>query len=109
MKTFVQLTSCFNKLTNDLPQFFPLFFDYAIFTLTNLTPGGKLQFTLPCDMPFVDVSYDDGRTESFPATLDTLVIEPDSMKVYMVWRAVISAPPEITTAEIRLVTNKPDC
>ncbi len=72
-------------------------------TLTNLTPGGKLHFTLPVDMLFVIVSHEDGKTGSYPAKLDTLVIEPDSMKVGMVWRAVMPIPPEISTAETLLI------
>ncbi len=71
-------------------------------TLTNLTPDGKLHFTLPDDTPFVNVFYEDGKTGTFPAKLDTLVIEPDSMKVAIVWRAVVPTPPEITTAKILL-------
>jgi hypothetical protein len=77
-------------------------------TLTNLTPAGTLTFSLPSDLPFVDVLYENGRNASVPAKLDTVIIEPDSMKVAIVWRAVIATPPEIAMAESRLVPDE-DC
>jgi hypothetical protein len=62
--------------------------------LTNLTPGGKLNFSLPGHLPFVQALYEDGRSEPAPAPLDTLIIEPDSMKVSLVWRAVLPIHPD---------------
>jgi hypothetical protein len=50
--------------------------------------------------------YANGRTDSVSAKLDTLLIEPDSMKVSMVWRTVIPTPPELAVAEIRLMPYK---
>jgi hypothetical protein len=77
-------------------------------TLTNLTPEGTLKFSLPGDLPFVYVFYADGKTASVPARLDTLIIEPSSMKVDIAWRAVIPSPPEIAVAEIRVIPNETD-
>ncbi len=77
-------------------------------TLTNLTPAGTLTFSLPTDLQFVDVLFENGRNASVPAKLDTVIIEPDSMKVCIVWRAVIATPPEIAVVESRLVPEE-DC
>lgn len=71
-------------------------------TLTNLTPGGVLRFNLPLDLPVVDVRFKNGRAESFVANLDTLIVEPDSMKLATVWRAVLPSFPEIAFAETRM-------
>jgi hypothetical protein len=70
--------------------------------LTNLTPGGKLNFTLPGHLPFVRALYEDGRAEPVPAPLDTLFIEPDSMKVSLVWRAALPIHPDNAVVEARL-------
>lgn len=69
-------------------------------TLTNLTPGGLLSFTLPGDTPVVAVRFESGRAAAVPAKLDTLIIEPDMMKVGLVWRAVLPTDPEIIMMEI---------
>lgn len=71
-------------------------------TLTNLTPGGVLRFNLPLHRLVVDVSFKNGRTESFVGNLDTLIVEPDSMKLAVVWRAVLPSSPQIALAETRI-------
>lgn len=70
-------------------------------TLTNLTPGGLLSFRLPGEMPVMTVHFENGATATVPAKLDTLIIDPDSMKVSLVWRVVMPTVPEILLMEIR--------
>lgn len=68
-------------------------------TLTNLTPEGILKFRLPSFPLFVMVRYATGREASVAAKLDTLIIEPESMKVSLVRRAVMPTIPEIVALE----------
>lgn len=69
--------------------------------LTNLTPEGLLTFRLPDDSPGLRASYENGREEAVPVILDTLILDPDSMKVEMVWRSVVSSNANIATVEAR--------
>jgi hypothetical protein len=69
-------------------------------TLTNLTPGGLLNFTLPGDPPVVTVGFESGQTATVPAKLDTLIIDPDLLKASLVWRVVMPTIPEILLMEI---------
>lgn len=67
--------------------------------LTNLSPGGHLEFHLPkVDVPveFTDAKYD--RTEQ-QAVLDTIVIEPDLGRLLLTWRA--SHPLKRNISEMR--------
>jgi hypothetical protein len=70
-------------------------------TLTNLTPEGILTFRLPDNSPGLHASYESGREEAVPVMLDTVILDPDSMKVEMVWRSVFSSIPNIATVEAR--------
>jgi hypothetical protein len=72
--------------------------------LINLTPGGTLNFSLPGHLPLVRALYEDGRAEPVSALLDTLIIEPDSMKVSLVWRAVLPIHPNIAVVDARLTS-----
>lgn len=76
-------------------------------TLSNLTPDGILVFKLPDGPPTVEVHYADGGRAPVPANLDTLIIEPASMRVGIVWRAVLPTPPEIAAMETRVFSRKP--
>jgi hypothetical protein len=67
--------------------------------LTNLTPSGFLKFRLPGHPPAMKSTSVDGRIQTVPANLDTLIIEPDAMKVNLVWRAAIATIPEIAFIE----------
>jgi hypothetical protein len=69
-------------------------------TLTNLTPGGLLNFTLPGDTPVMAVRFASGKTAAVPLKIDTLIIDPDLMKVSLVWRVVMPTVPEILMMEI---------
>ena len=69
-------------------------------TLINLTPGGLLSFTLPGDTPVMAVRFESGKTAAVPLKIDTLIIDPDLMKVSLVWRVVMPTVPEILMMEI---------
>lgn len=68
--------------------------------LTNLTPEGSLSFRLPGNTPLVKVRHATGREDSVAAKLDTVIIEPDALKVNLVWRAVRPTIPEVVALEI---------
>jgi len=70
-------------------------------TLTNLTPEGTLTFRLPGQTPLVRALHANGSSESHPVLLDTLIIEPDLMKVSLVWRAMLPDFPDRTLVEAR--------
>lgn len=71
-------------------------------TLTNLTPDGTLTISLPDLEPLVHVRREDGRIVPGHVKIDTLIIEPDSMKISMVWRAVLPVHREAEPVEARL-------
>jgi len=55
-----------------------------VITLVNLIPKGSLKFGLPGHKPVLNVTFTNGRILPVPANLDTLIIEPDDMKVSLV-------------------------
>ena len=57
--------------------------------VTGATPDGGLRFRLPVLRVEVDYRVDD-RTETRPANLDTVLIEPDHRRVILVWRTVLA-------------------
>jgi hypothetical protein len=71
-------------------------------TLTNLTPGGKLTISLPDHEPVVHVRREDGTIMSGPLKIDTLIIEPDSMKISLVSRVMFAVYREIAPVEASL-------
>lgn len=54
--------------------------------LTNLTPEGSTQFTIPGLVAPVHVFPKRGDRETYNATLDTIVIEPDLQRFTLTWR-----------------------
>lgn len=58
--------------------------------LSNLTPGGSLNFRLPGLKPIVKVVCAHGQALSVSANLDTVILKPDSMRIALVWRAVVA-------------------
>lgn len=67
--------------------------------LINLTPTGTFKFRLPGHKPILSGTCTNGRILPVAANLDTLIIEPDAMKVSLVWRAVIPTIPEVAIVE----------
>lgn len=57
--------------------------------LMGASPRGGLHFRLPVLRIEVDYRLDD-RTETRPANLDTVLIEPDESRVTLVWRTVLA-------------------
>lgn len=68
-------------------------------TLINLTPEGSLKFSLPGNSLCIKVRYASGREAAVAPKLDTLIIEPEVMKVSLVRRAVLPIIPEIVALE----------
>jgi hypothetical protein len=55
-------------------------------TLSNLTPDGFTQFTIPSLTAPVHVFPKRGEREDYTATLDTVLIEPDLQRFSLSWR-----------------------
>jgi hypothetical protein len=73
--------------------------------LHNLTPGGSLQFSLPkVRLGFVTSIL--GRTEHHNAHLSSVIIEPDSMRLLMVWVSVLKITDDIDYLESTVVREK---
>lgn len=77
-----------------------------IFELINLSPQGTLKFQLPELLVFMMADYEDGEEELIPVWLDTVVIEPDTMKASLVWRAVIPVNSELLSLEARMILKE---
>jgi hypothetical protein len=73
--------------------------------LVNLTPSGVLRFTLPK----VHLAFNtliDGRTIEHRARVSSVIIEPDHLRVIMVWQSAISCPGEIDYLEDTIIREK---
>jgi hypothetical protein len=74
--------------------------------LINLTPNGKLSFTLPK----VHLTFNtriDRRREEHRSRLSTVIIEPDYPRVTMVWLTSLSCPTDVDYLEETIVREKP--
>jgi len=74
--------------------------------LTNMTPEGKLSFTLPGHTPYVLVRFETGDIGPAPARMDTLIIDPDKRLVTLVWRTTVAIEPEVRVLEARLIRKE---
>jgi len=86
-----------------------------VIELTNLcapgAPGAqrdrrgntRLRLTLPGDLPFLLVRYQEGQIGELAAHLDTLLIEPEERRLSCVWRATLAREPEVRVLEARLL------
>jgi len=75
--------------------------------LINLTSSGKLNFQLPGHSIYVTAQYEGNENEeTIPANMDTLIIEPDEMRVGMVWRATLPVAEEIVKIGARMIFNE---
>lgn len=70
--------------------------------LVNLTPQGRTAFKIPGHVPFVLARCETGAILPFLAELDTLVIEPDALRVTLVWRALLPVALDVRLLEARL-------
>jgi hypothetical protein len=62
-------------------------------TATGVTPGGALSFALPAaPRPLVRVALRDRADQRLETNLDTVIVEPDEMRVLLFWRANVALP-----------------
>ena len=73
--------------------------------LTNLTPTGWLQFTLP-KAYFTFSTRISGRTEEHRSRLATVIIEPDFPRVIMVWHTALLCRTDVDYLDETIVREK---
>jgi hypothetical protein len=73
--------------------------------LVNLTPDGKLCFTLPKIYLTFSTSID-GRTEEHRSRLSTVIIEPDHARVIMVWLGSLTCRTDVDYLDETIVREK---
>lgn len=54
--------------------------------ILNASPRGALRFWLPTAQPFATVRMKDGSTHRIGMALDTIVVDADEDRLYLVWR-----------------------
>jgi hypothetical protein len=69
--------------------------------LSGFSPDGELAFCLPRDAVSVYLLFPNDRMPSWAAVLDTVLVEPDEMRVHLTWRAKVPAPEPL--ARFRLI------
>jgi hypothetical protein len=62
--------------------------------LRGVTPSGATRFTLPIVRPQVTYRRDTG-SQTLPAVLDTLLIEPDANRFSLVWRSAFACDKQV--------------
>jgi hypothetical protein len=73
--------------------------------LINLTPSGKLCFSLP-KVLLTFTTHIDGRTEEHRGRLSTVIIEPDHPRVSMVWLTSLACRTNVDYLEETVVREK---
>lgn len=73
--------------------------------LTNLTPGGSLRFLLP-RLSFGFTTFIDASRTHHRADLHTVLIEPDSMRLIMVWHSALPCHHTLYTLKQTVVYEK---
>jgi hypothetical protein len=74
--------------------------------LTNLTQGGTLRFALPK----VNLNFQtqiNTRIEEHRSKLATVIVEPDFLRVIMVWLTALTCPTDVDYLEQTIVREKP--
>jgi hypothetical protein len=74
--------------------------------LENLTPDGKLRFTLP-KVYLRFRTRIDKRTEEHQGRLSTVVIEPDLWRLTMVWQSCLKVRTNVDYLDETIVSEKP--
>ena len=73
-------------------------------TATGVTPRGSLSFTLPgAPPPAVRVTLRGGSDQRLQTRLDTVIVEPDEMRVLLLWRAnltLATGPHDVGAIEV---------
>ncbi|ARU21618.1 multidrug-efflux transporter protein [Ralstonia solanacearum] len=62
-----------------------------------------LTLTLPGNLPFVLVRFDNGAIGELESKLDTVMIDPDQQTVSCVWRATLPKQPGVRALEARMI------
>jgi hypothetical protein len=76
-----------------------------VFELINLTPNGELRFVLP-KIHFTFSTRIDTRIEEHRARLVTVIIEPDHLRVIMVWLTSLACPTDADYLEQTVIRQK---
>jgi len=74
--------------------------------LINLTPAGKLCFTLP-KVYLTFSTHIDNRVEEHRSRLITVIVEPDFLRVIMVWQTSLAVRTNVDYLEKTIVREKP--
>jgi hypothetical protein len=74
--------------------------------LHNLTPDGQLRFALPKVYLHFRTRLDKGRSVEHDGKLASVIIEPDRMRVMMVWQASLPVPTDVDYLDETIVTEK---
>ena len=74
--------------------------------LENLTPDGKLSFTLP-KVYLTFTTHIDSRTEEHRSRISTVIIEPDHPRVIMVWQTSLAVRTSGDYLDETVVREKP--
>lgn len=76
--------------------------------LKNVTPEGLLQFQLPRITPLFKTTFG-RRTEEHLGSLGTVLLEPDSYKLKMVWQTALCVPgPQVDYLDQTIVSERSD-
>ncbi len=68
--------------------------------IANATPEGRLAFSLPgLPPPHVQVWRKKGSDEEFDLRLDTVIVDTDEMKLFLIWRGLLVLAREPTEVE----------
>src|SRR5207248_6953568 len=74
--------------------------------LTNLTPGGRLAFTLPRVAFGFETIFRGGERVRHTGRLHTVVLEPDVPRVVLVWRTELPCHAKVLKLERTVVRQK---
>lgn len=74
--------------------------------LVNLTPSGSLRFFLP-KVYLTFRTTIDGRIEEHRSRLATVIIEPDDLRLHMVWLTSLTCRNDVDYLEETIVAEKP--
>jgi hypothetical protein len=74
--------------------------------LINLTPGGRLVFTLPRIALGFETAFLTGERVQHSGALYTVILEPDVPRVVLVWRTSLRCHPKVQSLLGTLVWQK---